>query len=105
MSEIDPEDQPQDPAAFGLIMPFVTVQSNGGPHEDGAYCAGWEMGYLDAILAATSEWSTTSTWTIHTENADQADLIAMKHGYWVHVDDDSTEGWLQITLAKVATDA
>lgn len=103
----DDSDIPEqcDPASFGLIMPFVTVQSKGGPHDDTSYVAGFEMGALDAILAITADIATTVTRTIHADNAAQADLIAMKHGYWVHVDDESHEGWIQITLAKVAPDA
>lgn len=39
-----------EPAEYDLVMPFVTVTSAGGPHDDDAYVAGFEMGALDACL-------------------------------------------------------
>jgi hypothetical protein len=64
---------------YDLEMPFVTVTSKGGPHEDGAYVAGWEMGALDALLEHARPPLVEST--IHASNVPQADLVAMKHGY------------------------
>lgn len=61
-----------------LIMPFVTVASQGGPYDDDAYVAGYEMGQLDAALAAGPDELAA---TVRSENAIQADLIAMRHGY------------------------
>lgn len=72
-----------DPEAeYGLVMPFVTVVSANGPHDDVAYVAGFEMGALDAQLelAALARAVPTTT-SIHTANRPQADLIAMKHGF------------------------
>lgn len=37
---------------YGLVMPFVSVASKGGPYDDDAYAAGWAMGALDAKLGA-----------------------------------------------------
>lgn len=70
-------DQP-DPD-LDLVMPFVTVTSQGGPHDDDAYSAGWEMGQLDAFLTHTQP--VFHGQHILAVNAIQADLIAMKHGY------------------------
>ena len=64
-----------------LVMPFVTVASKGGPHDDAAYVAGWEMGALDAMLSAAPEVCMQLRHTIHSVNAPQADLIAMRHGF------------------------
>lgn len=74
-----------DEPEYTLVMPFVTCQSNGGPHEDSAYVAGFEMGSLAAVMATYTtfrmgpipEFETT----IHAANQPQADLIAMKYGY------------------------
>lgn len=101
----DELDQPEDEPGYTLEMPFVTVVSHGGPHDDEAYAAGWEMGRLDAILAVTGEWSQASTWTIQAANLAQADLIAMRHGFTLSVVDDSFEEWRQIVLAKDVSDA
>lgn len=45
----DDEDQSAG-TEYGLVMPFVTVSSVGGPHDDGAYVAGYEMGALAVRL-------------------------------------------------------
>lgn len=68
----------QEPAEYGLVMPFVAVASKGGPYGDDAYTAGYEMGILDATLAAKPREHQV---TIHTTNKQQADLIAMRRGY------------------------
>lgn len=61
---------------YDLVMPFVVCASQGGPFDDGAYVAGYEMGRLDAdfeVAAAVFER------TIRTDNVPQAELLAMKH--------------------------
>lgn len=85
-----------DEPAFELVMPFVTVASKGGPHEDQAYVAGWEMGALDAFLQhgyVVNPWQQT----IRTDNVPQADRIAMKHG-WIPEFSDDEDGWTCMTL-------
>lgn len=67
-----------EPAEYGLVMPFVVVASKGVPYDDGAYTAGYEMGLLDAALAAKP---TRHEVTILSANATQADLVAMHHGF------------------------
>ena len=63
---------------FEMEMPFVTVASKGGPHDDNAFVAGYEMGTLDReLLAAPRQHQVT----IRTDNTAQADLIAMRNGY------------------------
>lgn len=81
MAERTPNDIPDVPdegTGYSLVMPFVTVASKGGPYDDDAYVAGYEMGQLDAALALRPEEHAA---TVRTENAIQADLIAMRHGY------------------------
>lgn len=70
--------QPSE-SGYDLVMPFVTVTSKGGPHDDQSYVAGWEMGNLDAALEYATD--RTVARSIRSENAAQADLLAMKHGY------------------------
>lgn len=73
---------------YDLVMPFVTVASVGGPHDDESYVAGFEMGVLQARLrAALHHGLGLPEVVIHRENVPQADLIAMDVGARM------TEGW------------
>lgn len=90
--------QPEETEA-GLVMPFVTVASKGGPHDDQAYVAGYEMGILQACLEAAGPWVTTCHFTIHAENRAQADLIAMRFGFTITESDDRSE-WAYVTLSR-----
>ena len=86
----------EDESGWVLVMPFVTVTSVGGPHDDDAYVAGWEMGKLDAFLEHTKPQSLAQT--VRSDNVAQADLVAMRHGYTMTVEDSMVEGWTNITL-------
>lgn len=91
---------------YNIAMPFVTVASKGGPHDDQAYTCGYEMGYLDATLDALSQAGQVTSWTvtIHRENIGQADLIGMQYnltmsvGEWTDpsVDDRVREEWAPV---------
>lgn len=90
-----------DNPGYDLVMPFVTVASKGGPHDDDAYTAGWEMGALDAFLSAARPVAHKQM--IHAVNAEQADLIAMKNGYKACVrsdDDDPDWSWLELQRSE-----
>lgn len=64
-----------------LVMPFVTVTSKGGPHDDASYGAGWEMGALDLRLQVAAALSLPLPQaTVQRINLPQLDLIAMKNG-------------------------
>ena len=82
---------------FGLVMPFLTVASKGGPHDDESYTAGYEMGLLDAKLASGVA---THDVTIHAVSEAQADLLAMQHGYH-SVIGDVADGWVFATFTKM----
>ena len=68
-----------DEPEFGLVMPFLPVASKGGPYNDSAYAAGYEMGLLDNYLASTG--ALRHRLTLRRENLRQADLLAMRHGW------------------------
>lgn len=70
------EEHDDGEVGYDLVMPFITVASKGGPHDDQAYVAGWEMGKLDEVLR-TEPWPYETT--IRTDNVPQAELLAMKH--------------------------
>lgn len=82
---------------YGLVMPFVTVHSKGGPHEDNAYAAGWEMGVLDETLKAKPVFHEQ---IIRTDSTAQADLIAMKNGYRPEIVRIDTY-WSSFTAARL----
>lgn len=78
-----------------LVLPFVVVESVGGPFDDLAYTAGWEMGALDARLAAAKHHGLgCPTVTIRRENVEQAELLAMRHGMLTNeLRPDGEESW------------
>lgn len=98
-----PTAEPEEPH-YELVMPFVTVVSNGGPHDDDSYSAGWEMGALDFHLSLRQPVVTT---VILTANTPQAELISMKHGYAIDYRTTEVEGWTEVhlTLVGEGTDA
>lgn len=102
--------QSDDDAEVGaeLVMPFVNVTSRGGVFDDGAYTAGYEAGLLDAELRDSLE--PVQVRTLRADNREQADLIAMRHGWACVVEpwDDNlpthaVEGWLSIRFERLET--
>jgi hypothetical protein len=89
-----------------IALPFVTVTSKGGPHDDQAYTCGYEMGYLDATLDALNQSGTATSWsaTIHRENLAQADLVGMQYsltmrvGEWLEesIDERTRAEWVPV---------
>lgn len=83
--------------AYELVMPFVTVQSKGGPHEDTSYVCGYEMGRLDTRLEMSGAHRFEHV--IQTDNVRQADLIAMRRGYRMSVIRQD-EGWVNVRFER-----
>ena len=95
------EHDEQDPDEYGLLMPFVTVASVGGPHEDEPYAAGYQMGRIDGLLEHGVPGFPLEA-TIGAENLKQADLIAMRHGcVIVHDPAADVDGWAQVKFIPV----
>lgn len=88
-------------ADYGLVMPFVTVASKGGPHDDDAYVAGYEMGKLDVELLTMLDPFERE---IHTENLPQADLLAMRHGWSVEQLGEADEHWTCLVFSPLDND-
>lgn len=78
-------------------MPFLPVESRGGPHDDDAYAAGWEMGQLDNYLRYGLP--VVHDLSIHVENAEQAELVAMSNGYRA-VMEPGSDGWCSLRLTR-----
>lgn len=69
---------------YSLVMPFVVVTSNGGPYDDAAFAAGWNMGRLDIELELCAKMGAVPrSLYLATQLAPQVDLLAMKHGFTV----------------------
>lgn len=101
MTEPDPH---LGETGYDLVMPFVTVASKGGPHEDQAYTAGWEMGALHALLSQERDHPHVHVQTVRADNREQADLIAMDCGYTAMFS-FTAEGWLLASFARLPPDA
>ncbi len=82
-------------------MPFVVCQSQGGPHADGPFVAGYECGYIDALLETTK--APVVERYVHSSNLRQLDLIAMRHGYTVKAEpwEDDPEAWTRVVLTAM----
>ncbi|MCV7004591.1 hypothetical protein [Mycobacterium gordonae] len=93
-------DKPEDESNYDLVMPFLPVQSKGGPHDDDAFTAGYEMGLLDATLGRFMISPYENGQPIRAENAQQADLIAMRHGWRAEFTDQEVPGWVCMTLRR-----
>lgn len=92
------EDGRDDAQPYEIEMPFVSVASKGGPHDDDSYTAGWEMGALDAELQHSSEPLLERY--IHEASTGQADLIAMRRGFTATIT-RRADGWAFLRLTAV----
>lgn len=98
----DPRDQPE-PDGFALVIPFVICQSQGGPHEDRAFVAGYECGRFDHSLAAIAAvGGDRLTQTVRTDSVRQLELIAMHHGFYFGMIEHSNElpEWTTVTVVR-----
>lgn len=82
-----------------LLMPFVNVQSVGGTYEDESYCAGYEMGRVDAELQCVPASVDSLIVTIKDGNRTQADLIGMRHGFTTEFEDHEND-WVTVRFVR-----
>jgi hypothetical protein len=84
-------------SGFGLVMPFTICTSQGGPHADKPFVSGYRLGHLDARL----ELAQPAIWENYVDPSEvgQVDLIAMRHGYAMAVEEYDAE-WSQVTLTR-----
>lgn len=88
-------------ASHELVMPFVTVTSKGGPHDDASCCAGFEMGQLDRDLQIARGLVARLERVLQAENQPQADLIAMRRGWTATFTDTDVDGWTHATFEAI----
>lgn len=102
MSTFDDDDG--DPGAgddgvlYDIVLPFVVCQSQGGPYEDDAYVAGYEIGEISTMLAQNAflEWERP----VHTGNLAQLDLVAMRWSYIVAERVEVDDTWTAVKIVK-----
>ena len=88
----------QPPAEYDLVIPFVACQSQGGPHEDDAFVAGYQAGRIDHALAVlVTVGGREMRATVRSDLVRQLDLIAMHHGFTVE-SEACAEGWTFATF-------
>lgn len=76
-------------SGYNMAMPFVVCESNGGPHGDAAFVAGFECGVVDSVLssmaAADPGYRGAFGRYVHAASVLQLDLIAMRHGFMLEL--------------------
>lgn len=85
---------------YGLVMPFICCTSVGGPYDDASFVAGARMATIDhrcesgeAVIRSFEPTPLVS----------QLDLVAMRHGYTVTVNepwDEHPDEWTLIELRR-----
>jgi hypothetical protein len=86
----------------GLVMPFVTVASRGGPHDDESYVAGYAMGLLDIYLKIGQ---VEDGIPVRGDSLPQADLLAMRYGYRMFVSPDDFSGWRWASFTRAEVES
>lgn len=81
---------------YGLVMPFVVTQSQGGPYEDHSFVAGYQCGQIDKMLEIL-DGKSGAQFTVRRNLLPQLDLVAMRHGYKLH-SDDAEHGWVFVSF-------
>lgn len=87
-----------EPFNYGLVMPFVVCQSQGGPYDDVPFVAGYECAMVDGLLLQEVEMLER---TVRTANVPQLDLIAMQRGYVMATEaSEDPEEWTFATFTR-----
>lgn len=85
-----------------VSLPFTAVQSAGGPYQDEAYLAGYEMGAVEAsVKASLVAGERPRNVFIRPSNLHQLDLLAMKFGMALRVSQHpAAEGRLYVSFVQ-----
>ena len=86
--------------SYGLSLPFVCVESVGGPYEDEAFVAGFQVGSIVAALSSASTQYLDAT--VRSGVVDQLDLAAVAHGYQMTREawSEAPEEWTFVKFVK-----
>ena len=73
---------------FSMSVPFVTIESAGGVHDERSYVDGWNMGALsERLKMLASIGQLPDDELVRLDNLPQALLYASKNGYEVDVEE------------------
>lgn len=86
-----------DEASYGLIMPFVCVESVGGPYDDEAFAAGWHCAQIDEALAAGRPGDVAHV-SVRTTIVGQLDLIALRRGFVMVATPTDHDEWTSVAF-------
>lgn len=89
-----------------VMMPFVACRSNGGIYDDQAFVVGFMLGTIDMQMRLSA--ALNLPWGAPTAIPDgavaQAELIAMKHKWFMHYPDilgeELVPGWTWVTFSQ-----
>jgi hypothetical protein len=101
--DLPDDDAPEDEEEYGLIIPFVAVQSKGGPYEDASFTAGFSCGSIDATLRHAKAMNVAMEIRfpfVYAELSQQLDLIAMNHGFVTQMFPTEDEHWAVATFRR-----
>lgn len=89
-----------DGAVYGLVMPFVCCESQGGTCNDFSFVAGVAFGQHDAELRACPGAQSWSAYVV-SGMVPQYDLLAMHHGFTMKVEPwDEHPEWTLVTFTR-----
>ena len=97
-----------EPAEYGLVMPFVVVQSAGEPYDDDSFASGFHAGRIDVwlkvlpVLEMLGGEFATPPEMVRSALVPQLDLIAMRHGFLLTAKpwDEHPDEWTEVTFTK-----
>lgn len=90
------DEEMAEDASYELVMPFVVCTSKGGPYDDAAFVAGYELGHLDRDLAVLANiGGDCMTRTLRKASMPQIHLIAMRHSMVVEPCEEDDE-WMTL---------
>jgi hypothetical protein len=83
-------------------MPFVVVQSRGGPYEDKAFVAGVRYGMISSTLDRLAAGTTSIAWWVEPSLVPQLDMLAMDHHlkFATMPADEYPEAWVCVTFSR-----
>ena len=89
-----------DGPEYGLVMPFVACQSQGGAFDDAAFVSGYRLGEVNATLEHAKP-ERHVLWA-HPNDVAQLDLIAMRQGYTLTTEawDEHPDEWVEAVLLR-----
>jgi hypothetical protein len=90
-------------AAFGMVMPFMCVESVGGPYADGPFVAGVTLGAIDRTLNPAPA---QLEWYVPTRLVSQLDLSAMRYGWRMEAEpwDEHPDEWTFVRFTRAPSE-